>query len=40
MPGEEQLSERDKAALAKLRDDYAPFDAELAAFLGRRDPPW
>jgi len=34
MPGGEQLSERDKAALAKLRDDYAPFNAELVAFLG------
>ncbi len=40
MPGGEQLSERDKAALAKLRDDYAPFNAEMAAFLGRCDLPW
>ncbi len=40
MLGGEQLSERDEAALAKLRDDYAPFNAELAAFLGRRDLPW
>ena len=40
MPGGEQLSERDQAALATLRDDYAPFNAELAAFLGRRDLPW
>ncbi len=40
MPGRGQRSERGKAALAKLRDDYAPFNAELAAFLGRRDLPW
>lgn len=40
MLGGEQLSERGKAALAKLHDDYAPFNAEMAAFLGRRYLPW
>ncbi len=38
--GSEQLSEGEKVALAKLRDDYTPFNAELATFLGRRDLPW
>jgi hypothetical protein len=40
MPATEQLSERDKAVLASLRDDYAPLNAELAAFLGRHDQLW
>ncbi len=40
MPGGAQLSERDKAALAKLHDDYAPFNAELAAVLGRQNLLW
>ena len=40
MLGGEQLSERGKAALAKLHDDYAPFNSELTTFFGRRDLPW
>ncbi len=32
MPGSERLSERDKVALAKLRDDYAPFNASWPPF--------